>query len=148
MSDRPVPKRPRVAPDISKMLGLPEFKAAGVVPYDATGFWLGLQKGRWVDFGGKREGSEDAWRTAARELWEESGVDVKVPTRAPVYLPIPKQVVFAVETDRTPAPNRPNETITEVRKFGRWPPPVELHPRLKFDKGGVLRAEMRALGFA
>ena len=39
--------------------------------------------------------------------------------------------------------------MVEVRAlaFASRPLPVELHPRIRYDKGQVLRDEMRAIGF-
>lgn len=123
-----------------------EFKSASIVPYHEDGYWLGLEKAKWVDFGGKREGRENAWETATRELLEETGLDLRDATlsRPPIYMPLSKQVIFTVKTRDVP---RPEQGIVEVRAFPSWPPPVELHPRIRFDKGLVLRDEMRAIGF-
>lgn len=119
-----------------------EFKSASIVPYHEDGYWLGLEKAKWVDFGGKREGRE----TATRELLEETGLDLRdaALSRPPIYMPLSKQVIFTVKTRDVP---RPEQGIVEVRAFPSWPPPVELHPRIRFDKGLVLRDEMRAIGF-
>ena len=140
-------------PEIIKQLPT-EFKSASIVPYDEDGYWLGLEKSKggakgeakWVDFGGKRERRENAWETATRELLEETGLDLRdaALSRPPIYMPLSKQVIFTVKTRDVP---RPEQGIVEVRAFPSWPPPVELHPRIRFDKGLVLRDEMRAIGF-
>ena len=125
-----------------------DFKAAGIVPYNEDGYWLGQSEKGWSDFGGKRDNQENAWETATRELMEETGIDLRggTPERHAIFLPLPKYVIFAVKTSTTPRIIQPK--FKQVRLFSKWPPTtVELHPRIKFDRGAVLRSEMRSLGF-
>ena len=121
--------------------------AAGIIPYNKNGFWLGFEEKGWTDFGGKIEkGDGNAWETALRECKEEAGIDLGNIhlTRSPIYHSGSKSVIFWVETDAIPFQGL-NTHMTEFRQFKAFP--KSLHPRLKFDKGGLLKKEIQEIGF-
>eukprot|EP00966_Prymnesium_polylepis_P000522 12028-Prymnesium_polylepis.1 len=128
-----------------------QFSCAGVIPYDDEGFWLcKVQHGRdkeevWVDFGGKREGSETAWATAQREMREEGELQLTAYSDGPIYHPESKSqaVFFLAKTAHAPRANEAK--VLEVRRFTQLPD--DLHPRLKYDKGALLRKALRKLRF-
>ena len=123
--------------------------SAGVIPYDATGFWLCKMRSNngevWADFGGKREAGETAWDTARREAKEEGGLVLEGPAPAPLFHPDhpAKAAFFLVETSQPPRVNE--HKVLAVQKFTELP--KELHPRLKYDKGALVRKALGALAF-
>lgn len=129
------------------------FRSAGVILYNKHGYWLGLQRSKgaqhWVDYGGERRGGEVAWETAVRECRERAGVDVEscvLHRKADFHCESQaKHVVFWVETDSAPLLNHHPDMLRH-QQFRTWPG-TELHPRLLYDKGFVLRASRQELGF-
>ena len=153
-AEGPPPKRHRGPSDESmhaQILGtLPsEYRSAGIIPYNANGFWLGLRHSesglRWSDFTGKRQARETcAWTTAVRECKEASGLDLSFHRlcRPPIYTAHQtKCVVFWVETLLVPVAGA-HPSMVEYKQCQSWPSP--LHIRLS---GGNMQVEMEALGF-
>ena len=129
------------------------YKAAGVIPFNAQGLWLlGGKKGLLQDFGGKREPTDASpWATARREMHEEGGLRLEA-YAASTFHPESKaqNVVFYCET-QTP----PTSAANGAPRFVAWSdvllrglPSDRLHPRLRFDQGGLIRAKLRELARA
>ena len=133
-----------------------DYKCAGVIPFNDDGFWLAEMKLGYSDFGGKREKEsstglwEAPWSTARRELAEEGGITI---TACPEWTYHPESkaqnVVFYAETCEEPSPNE-KVNIKSV-KFVSWRVytasglPSELHPRIKFDKGSLIKKKLMEL---
>lgn len=120
------------------------YSGAGVIPFNQDGLWLCHSKKGHSDFGGKRcSGDRTAWATASRELMEEGSL--KLDAHTFTYAPegVAKYVHFYAETSTPP-------TAAELR-FVPWTElqatglPTPLHPRLRFDKGGLIMKTLRKL---
>ena len=130
------------------------YKAAGVIPFNAQGLWLleGKKKSLLQDYGGKREPTDASpWATARREMHEEGGLRLEA-YAASTFHPDSKarNVVFYCET-QTP----PTSAANGAPRFVAWSdvllrglPSDRLHPRLRFDQGGLIRAKLRELARA
>ena len=138
-----------------------EFKSAGIIPFDSNGVWLARMKKGLADFGGKRHGSqESAWETARREMQEEGGSRFES-FDAFTYHPEGggKHVVFYVRCNETPTVQA-DDAVTGVTfvewkalhdsaacnaKWAGWLE-EQLHPRLKYDKGGLIKKALLSFG--
>ena len=135
-----------------------DYKSAGAIPYNKKGFWLGKFEKGYADFGGKRlipgrtsvVSEDNPWTTAQRELREESGLEASG-FHYWTFHPDSKSkhVTFYVESSGEAGVNEPDKmtgvrlvTWTEFRDCGL---PVDLHPRLKYDKGGLIRSAIKSL---
>lgn len=125
------------------------FACAGIIPFDKDGFWLCKQsvngKKVWADFGGKREGGESAWETARREAREEGGVELERYTHGPIYHPESRSQAVLFLAEVTKEPRATERKVIEVRRFTQLPD--ELHSRLQYDRGGLIRKALRGLRF-
>ena len=132
-----------------------EYKSAGVIPFNQEGFWLGKMENGYADFGGKKGRDQvtgvvddNPWTTAQRELREEGGLQATT-YHSWTFHPenSSKHVTFYVESSDKVIRSEP-EKIKEVR-FVAWKEysesglPLDLHPRLKFDKGSLIRSTLR-----
>lgn len=94
-----------------------------------------------ADFGGKRQGGETAWQTAARECGEECGVAPSAGILKPVEGERRSHTIFLAATQVEPTVRR---EIQEV-SFVPWDK-IDIqncHPRLKYDYGNLLRTRLR-----
>ena len=127
------------------------YKTAGVIPFSGDGFWLALMKEGHADFGGKRNRDEtEAWETARREMAEEGGLRLKQYEQMTFHPESKsKAVFFYAHTDVAPIPAE--DAIIKAIRFVPWREyldsglPCDLHPRLKYDKGGLVRKMLRSL---
>ena len=121
--------------------------------YNSRGYWLGFERSKgklgWTDYGGKRQGDETAWETAVRECKEEAGIDVSECKlkRPPDFHAgsAAKHVLYWVETDQRPVANH-HPNFLQHEQFTSWPD-HELHPRLLYDNGHLLKKTRNELGF-
>ena len=124
---------------------------AGVIPFSGDGFWLAVMREGHADFGGKRkEGETEAWDTARREMEEEGGLRLTQYERTTFHPESKgKAVFFYAPTDK--APVVAERGVIKGVRFVPWSEyvdqglPCNLHPRLKYDKGGLVRKALRSL---
>ena len=135
----------------------PAYASAGIIPYSSQGFWLARMSKGWSDFGGKKEPGDgnDPWATARRECKEESGLDApnfECAVTEPAGTR--RHFVYCSRVEAAPSPpSRERRQIAAVRlitwgEYMRAGLPADLHPRLKFDHGGRVRAALRHVATA
>ena len=136
-----------------KNVDIRDFCSAGVMLYNARGYWLGFERTNgkrvWTDYGGQRKGNETPWETAVRECKEEAGVDISECRlqRPPDFNSESKSkhVLFWVETKLEPIQGYHPDFLNHSQ-FTSWPE-NELHPRLLYDKGYIIKTTREKLGF-
>ena len=125
------------------------YRSAGVIPFNKDGYSLGKFEKGYADFGGKKGGTDaNPWETARRELEEECGIKASS-YHSWTFHPESKSkhVLFFVETSDQAKVKEPDK-VKEVR-FITWKEraesglPSDLHPRMRYDKGNLIRNTLK-----
>jgi 8-oxo-dGTP pyrophosphatase MutT (NUDIX family) len=108
-------------------------------------------KNGYADFGGKRQKNEsDPWETAKREMSEEGNLNFEQYDSTPFHPDSnSKCVLFYAQTQKPPKAKLGDAVIGTLfitwQKYLEKNFSCELHPRLKFDKGGLIHQKLLSL---